>query len=238
MKPNIHPEYKETVIKCACGNEIKTRSKHIAFVIDISASMSHNIRFKAVNRDKNAGQTFVTARRIDLAKRELARIIETLDQDTYFNIVTFETLVDSFKKAPVKAGPGTISEALRWLERLDCYGAATTSAEYTKEGWQRGETNTFGVLRHIYGFSTGEPSGFTGKLKPIADTVFLLSDGDPSAGFLTVADEIKEQVERYHPAGQVVIHTIAYDLNGVGRQLMMDIAAITGGKFVEIGSAR
>ncbi|MBP7604201.1 MAG: 50S ribosomal protein L31 [Spirochaetes bacterium] len=26
MKPNIHPEYKETVIKCACGNEIKTRS--------------------------------------------------------------------------------------------------------------------------------------------------------------------------------------------------------------------
>lgn len=26
MKQNIHPEYKETVIKCACGNEIKTRS--------------------------------------------------------------------------------------------------------------------------------------------------------------------------------------------------------------------
>ncbi|MCU0845567.1 MAG: 50S ribosomal protein L31, partial [Spirochaetes bacterium] len=26
MKPNIHPEYKETVVKCACGNEIKTRS--------------------------------------------------------------------------------------------------------------------------------------------------------------------------------------------------------------------
>jgi len=26
MKPNIHPEYNETVIKCACGNEIKTRS--------------------------------------------------------------------------------------------------------------------------------------------------------------------------------------------------------------------
>lgn len=26
MKPSIHPEYNETVIKCACGNEIKTRS--------------------------------------------------------------------------------------------------------------------------------------------------------------------------------------------------------------------
>jgi len=26
MKNDIHPEYSETTIKCACGNEIKTRS--------------------------------------------------------------------------------------------------------------------------------------------------------------------------------------------------------------------
>lgn len=26
MKENLHPEYKETTIKCACGNEIPTRS--------------------------------------------------------------------------------------------------------------------------------------------------------------------------------------------------------------------
>ncbi len=26
MKKDIHPEYTETNIKCACGNEIKTRS--------------------------------------------------------------------------------------------------------------------------------------------------------------------------------------------------------------------
>ncbi|MDY6820411.1 MAG: 50S ribosomal protein L31 [Deferribacterota bacterium] len=26
MKKGIHPEYKEVVFKCACGNEIKTRS--------------------------------------------------------------------------------------------------------------------------------------------------------------------------------------------------------------------
>ncbi len=26
MKADIHPEYFETVIRCACGNEVKTRS--------------------------------------------------------------------------------------------------------------------------------------------------------------------------------------------------------------------
>jgi len=26
MKPDIHPEYKEVTVKCACGNEFTTRS--------------------------------------------------------------------------------------------------------------------------------------------------------------------------------------------------------------------
>lgn len=26
MKPKIHPKYEETTIKCACGEEVKTRS--------------------------------------------------------------------------------------------------------------------------------------------------------------------------------------------------------------------
>lgn len=26
MKADIHPEYVETTVKCACGNEVKTRS--------------------------------------------------------------------------------------------------------------------------------------------------------------------------------------------------------------------
>lgn len=26
MKKNVHPNYEEAVVKCACGNELKTRS--------------------------------------------------------------------------------------------------------------------------------------------------------------------------------------------------------------------
>ncbi len=26
MKPKIHPKYVDTIIKCACGNEVKSRS--------------------------------------------------------------------------------------------------------------------------------------------------------------------------------------------------------------------
>ena len=101
----------------------------------------------------------------------------------------------------------------------------------------RGETNTFGVLKWIYGLK-GPGLNFSGKLKPPADTVFLLSDGDATCGELIVNDEIIEQIEDYHAAGNVTIHTTAYELTGIGRQLLSDIARISGGRFVEIGAKR
>jgi len=37
MKAEIHPEYKQTTIKCACGNEIKTGSTKVNPSVDICA---------------------------------------------------------------------------------------------------------------------------------------------------------------------------------------------------------
>ena len=218
-------------------HDIKTRSKHIAFVIDVSASMDQTMRYK-VRGTRKGPITWRTAKRIDLAKAELTRIVRKLDRNTWFNIVTFEAKTRAFKKSPVRAGPGTIAEAVRWISGIRAWSNSSGSASYTREGWRRGETNTFSALRYIYGFKDGKVTSFTGRLKPIADTVFFLSDGEPTAGYLVVLDEIMDQLERYHPNGQVVIHTIAYDLTGVGRQLMADIAHLTGGRFVEVGAER
>ncbi len=38
MKQNIHPEYKEAVIKCACGNEIHTHSTKGDFMVEICSA--------------------------------------------------------------------------------------------------------------------------------------------------------------------------------------------------------
>ena len=35
MKPEIHPEYKKTVIKCVCGNEIETGSVQENITVEI-----------------------------------------------------------------------------------------------------------------------------------------------------------------------------------------------------------
>jgi large subunit ribosomal protein L31 len=38
MKPGIHPDYSETVIKCACGNEIHTKSVVKDLKIEVCSS--------------------------------------------------------------------------------------------------------------------------------------------------------------------------------------------------------
>ncbi len=38
MKKDIHPEYQETVFKCACGAEVKTRSTQPEFKVEICSS--------------------------------------------------------------------------------------------------------------------------------------------------------------------------------------------------------
>lgn len=38
MKPKIHPTYKDAVITCACGNQIKTRSTVAEIKIDVCSA--------------------------------------------------------------------------------------------------------------------------------------------------------------------------------------------------------
>jgi len=38
MKSNIHPDYKETTISCACGNTLKTRSTSSDLRVDICSN--------------------------------------------------------------------------------------------------------------------------------------------------------------------------------------------------------
>lgn len=38
MKPDIHPEYKEATVTCACGNKVQTRSCGGNIQVDICAN--------------------------------------------------------------------------------------------------------------------------------------------------------------------------------------------------------
>ncbi len=66
MKKDIHPEYTESIIKCACGNEIKTRSTKQKITVEICSQCHPFFTGKQKLVD--------TAGRVEKFKRKYANI--------------------------------------------------------------------------------------------------------------------------------------------------------------------
>lgn len=130
-------------------------------------------------RARYVGET--GAPRIEIAKRELSKCIDGLDPKALFNIITFSGGVEPWLDEGVAGSSGkTREEAKEWVRRLGAMGA----------------TNLYDALRVAFE-------------DPDVDTLFVLSDGEPTAGAQTDPGIIREHVARWNEHRGIVIHSIA-----------------------------
>jgi len=182
-------------------------SKRVIFVCDVSHSMSARgkVPEKPSEGDKSGGeQKPVTGggmkkvgeqprfgeggvragyegRRIDILKIELAFVInKLLPKDAKFNVIIFSTDVQRWRKGLTKAAPRNKKSALEFVKKME----------------PQALTNLYGALELAF------------KDRQV-DTIYLLSDGNPTVGTTTNLDEILAAVRRWNKERNVVIHTIA-----------------------------
>jgi uncharacterized protein YegL len=170
--------------------DIPLVSTRVAFVIDISGSMSAGMA--TVSSSGKVSRT-----RIDAAKRQLTRVVGELQTTSLFNVVYFETKVQAFAKAARKATRSTKAEALGFVQRLRATGG----------------TNIHDALELAFADDD-------------IDTIYLLSDGSPSAGKITDATQLADAVASWNKVRRIRIHTIAI---GSQSKLMERLAADSGG---------
>ncbi|MAG57983.1 MAG: hypothetical protein CMJ83_16990 [Planctomycetes bacterium] len=227
-------------------HRIETFSKRIIFVIDISNSMKTPILVKAGTKPKRPGPDLGTPK-ILLAREELATCLTGMNSEVWFNIIAFETGVRQFKKTAVRASPGTIQAALRWIEKQRPRKAGGNrrrqSSDVDKNGWILGKTNTYGALAAVFGLkidpkhgvrSTTAPSPGK-KRRPKWDTCFFLSDGEPTVGVVVNIEEILQDVKRWNKTCKMIIHCIGMEHQAGVATLLNGLAQITGGKCVFVG---
>jgi len=135
--------------------------------------------------------------RIELAKGELTRALDQLVQSSRFNIITFASDVAPWADDIVSWSPDGLAEAQTFVGRLGASGG----------------TNLYGALRFAF-------------QDPQIDTIFLLSDGEPSAGPITDPGAIRGEVARWNANRRVRINTIAI---GGRFQILRWLAEDTGG---------
>ena len=168
---------------------VPVESKNIVFVIDTSGSMKYVheddipglARGDGSDSGQGSGGGQMTAdqqrlarfwTRMEMAKRELRKVISKMSKDAAFNCVRFDTTVSKFKKKATPASNGNKKSAIKWVDGLKYNGNTNTMDSLIEAFMQDARTNT------IFFLSDGLPS-VDGKVndptQPILDKVFELN---------------------------------------------------------------
>ena len=203
---------------------IPVRGNRILFVIDNSGSMD----WPTVEKGKDG----VRRKGLDLAKRELANVVEQLGEEDKFNVIRFSNGPEAWKRGLVKATPGTKKSFMKFVEGLNADGA----------------TNLWGGLQtglELKSMAHGE------RFATEVDEVFILSDGAPSAGEIVDPQRIADVLQELNTFSKVRINTIFIhvelpsELRGrvattpfsmTGEELMKKIAEHNYGRFIAVRS--
>jgi len=141
--------------------------------------------------------------RIEVAKNELTSCIDALEPESLFNIVVFSSDVDHWLDGGVaEYSKSNKDEAKKFVGTLGAGGA----------------TNLYDALKQ-------------GFADPDVDTIFVLSDGEPTAGEETDQVVIRDRVRQWNENRRIVIHTIAV---GGSFQILDWLAEDSGGTAKKI----
>lgn len=239
---------------------IKTTSKRIAFVVDLSGSMNFAANVAegpgagrsgggatSTGHGKAAGNDSPPPEdpsmkplppdptRLDVVKKELMRAIWGLPEDAIFALVGYHVEAQLM-------GRGT----------QQATAAAKKAVGKMVDGWRAdGGTNTYDAL--VLALALGQdPKREDKKFDDGVDTIFLLSDGLPSVGKVNEPSEIVAGIVDMANKRRVKIHTIwvggaddgaqggnagpgagGKEANERGERFMRELAEGTGGQFAK-----
>lgn len=140
--------------------------------------------------------------RITVAKRELTRCIDSLEPNSLFNLIIFSSDVEKWLAEGIADAKGVNREdAKSYVDKLGANGG----------------TNLYGALKEAFADKD-------------VDTIFVLSDGEPSVGDVIDPGAIREHVREWNAHRNIVINSIAV---GGTFEILRWLAEDTGGTHVE-----
>jgi HEAT repeat protein len=187
-------------------------STRLAFLLDVSISMKEPSSWKpdtAVEAEKLDGE-----RALDVGKYEIRKIIRRLPEGAMYNVVAVWGYLTLLNERMIRASRGSEQASIKWINALDI-----------KPG-----TNLFGALSKAFEWSGGSWNSVIRE--DSLDTIYVISDGQPSIGFID-RPVLAERVADTCRWKKIVVHCIAVAPPDHGRVLLKALAAGTGGTYVE-----
>ena len=198
---------------------LELESDRVLFVIDFSGSMQEPITLQTGTTSTGVGVTTTKAR---LVVDEMKKIVTSLPDGSYFNIVVFSDEVRVWR--PARDGTPELVK-LDDQTRDDLIGSFLDSLA------PRGPTNLYGALDKAIGFAG---RGLADKHYALGfDTVYVMSDGAPSWGEVVDKDEIRRRVRETNRLKRLTINCITFgDKNDT--DFLRLLAEENGGRHVHV----
>lgn len=216
---------------------IPTKSRKIVFVVDISRSMETPVTDTA--RYREMGRDYKTFARLEIVQDELIRTIKNFDATVEFNILAFATNMRWWKKSLVKCNILNKNSAISFIENLQPIGGGANQFKAraglkTGDSLEAGKTNTYGAFMTALGYNEdGTDIDERKSLNYEVDTIYFLSDGEPTVGKEVDLQKIVTQVTQANENRKVVLNTIA--IGDFRKSFLERLAKKNGGIYVDLG---
>ena len=185
--------------------DIPIPGRDIVFIIDFSGSM----------KSEAADESGKKERKIDVAINELTETLKRFSSEARFNIIILST-------EATRCGKRKMAKIM--VPAIE--GNKKLAIDFVKSLWDRLEDIKRGRGDHYDAL-------IEALSEPEVDTVFLLSDGNPTYGTYMQQDNIIENIYRFNRFKKIVINTIMTGKKGTNRELMEKLAEMTNGVCVE-----
>ncbi|MHC4937480.1 MAG: HEAT repeat domain-containing protein [Planctomycetota bacterium] len=194
---------------------IRIYARTVGYVLDISASMDQGFKLSP-EWEQKLGHKINATTRIGVSREEIAHSIAGLDPRTRINLVFFNSRARLWKKTPVAAG-----------------SAGASAIAKVKNIATKGQTNYYDALRLILGMEGGA-GGWVSGFADTPDTLFFLTDGSPTDGEITKADELLAWFQERNRFARLRVHVIAMGRTGVDLEFLQNLAERNRGRFVHL----
>ena len=190
-------------------------ARAVGDVLDTSLSMEQGFTVSEAWQAR-LGRTYTANTRMGVCQEELEQAIRELDPRTRINVVFFNDRVRVWKDSPVSVAS---------------MGENAISA--IKNTRPDGQTNYYDALRAILGLEDSD-SGWSTSFPDTPDTLFFLTDGTPTDGEITKADELLAWFTERNRFARLRVHVIGMGNTGIDLEFLSKLARENDGTFLHM----
>lgn len=223
-------------------------SKRLVFILDRSGSMKEPADWKTEEKVTHSGPAPAKPdlpplgndpKKIDVAKHELATAIRGLPEDVEFNVIFYHGGLEIWRKDVLQpATKANKDAAIAFVRDIQAKGSTNIYDPLKAALELQGSVPAGGKGAAAPRAPAGKPGMTTALTAPVlggADTIYLLSDGLPTAGSIKKPEKILEKVGEDNKVLKITVHTIGVGMKKgkAGGDFLKKLAENTGGTFVE-----